>query len=294
MNSSRLGFAVILLPLFALFVPSVSFAQDEEVFSGPQPGETLPAFEFRAAVPGPLDVAVGDNVDLVKAADGGPVALVFIHEFTRPTVGMTRAVMTYAGKLQEKGLTAGVIYLHDDPTESESRINRARQAMPRNVAVGISNDGQEGPGAYGLNRNVAMTILIAKDNKVTANFALVQPSVQADSMKVATEIAKLMEVEPPSAEELGATPMRRGEQGQNAQDPNLRDFLAPIIQKDATQEDIDAAVAKLEAYVKDKPAVKKQVGDIARRIINAGHLENYGTAAAQALLKTWAETWGVD
>ncbi len=297
MHQASRRLALLLFPAIVLFSTAFAQAQDDEIFSGPQPGETLPGFEFRVVVPGPAEVKPGDNVDLVKQAEGGPIALIFIHEFTRPTVGMTRTVMQYAGKLAEKGLTGGVVYLNDDPTAAESQIGRARQAMPNNVMVGISNDGQEGPGAYGLNRNVAMTILIAKDNKVVANFALVQPSIQADGMKVATEIAKLMEVEPPTAEELGATPMRRGNQRTRpgaAQDPALRDYLAPVIQKNATQEEVDAAVARLEAYVKEKPEVKKQVGDIARRIIDAGRLDSYGTAAAQAYLKTWAETWGMD
>lgn len=276
--------------------------QDQEIFSGPQAGEKLPAFEFRAIVPGPAEVKKGENCDPVTKADGGPIALVFVHEFTRPSIGLTRTVMQYAGTLAEKGLTGGVVYLHDDPTEAESQLNRAVQALPKNVTIGISNDGKEGPGSYGLNRNVALTVLIAKDNKVLANFALVQPSVQADSLKIATEIAKAVGADPPTAEQLNAGQDRAGQgraaqrmrAGGQQQDPALRDYLAPVIQKDATPEQVDAAVAKLEAYVKEKPEVKKQVGDIARRIIDAGVLQNYGTASAQAYLKTWAETWGVD
>ena len=48
------------------------------------------------------------------------------------------------------------------------------------------------PGAYGLNRNVTLTILVGKDNRVTANFALVQPSLQADVPKVLGEVVKLI------------------------------------------------------------------------------------------------------
>ncbi|MDA7977637.1 MAG: hypothetical protein MPJ50_02570 [Pirellulales bacterium] len=281
------------VPVLIIVSSSSAFGQDEEIFSGPQMGEVLPAFEFRAVVPGPTEAKPGDNIDLVQVAKGGPVALLFLHEFTRPAIGMTRGVMSYAGKLQKKGLTAGVIYLHDDPTAAESQVNRARRALPENVAIGISNDGKEGPGAYGLNRNVAMTVLIANKGKIVANFALVQPSAQADGIRVATEIAKLMNVTPPTAEELGTRGMQRDTRQQAAQDPALRGLLAPIIQKDATTEEVDAAVAKLEEYVKDKPDVKKQVGDIARRIINAGRLDSYGTEAAQAHLKNWAQTWGI-
>ena len=45
------------------------------------------------------------------------------------------------------------------------------------MQVGISVDGEEGPGSYGLNRNVELTFVLAKENKVVANFAFVQSSV---------------------------------------------------------------------------------------------------------------------
>ena len=52
-------------------------------------------------------------------------------------------------------------------------------------------EGKEGPGSYGLNRNVTLTILVGKEGKVTANFALVQPSTQADLPKILEEVAKV-------------------------------------------------------------------------------------------------------
>ena len=65
----------------------------------------------------------------------------------------------------------------DDKAKAEEYLTRARQSLNFIAPVGISVDGGEGPGAYGLNRNVELTILIANQNQVTANFAIVQPSV---------------------------------------------------------------------------------------------------------------------
>ena len=45
------------------------------------------------------------------------------------------------------------------------------------------------PGAYGLNRNVAVTVLVATDRVVSANFALVQPSLEVDAPKIFKSIA---------------------------------------------------------------------------------------------------------
>ena len=47
----------------------------------------------------------------------------------------------------------------------------------------ISLDGIEGPGNYGLNRKVTLTLLVAKGTKVVANFAIVQPN-ETDAPKV--------------------------------------------------------------------------------------------------------------
>ena len=62
-----------------------------------------------------------------------------------------------------------------------------------------------------------------------------------------------------------------------------------MIQKDATPEDIDKAVAKLEKYLEKNPKNRLQVGDIARRIIKAGKLKNYGTKHAQEYLTKWSK-----
>ena len=63
------------------------------------------------------------------------------------------------------------MFLSDDP----AALKQITQHVPENVLVGISPDGREGPGNYGLNRNVAQTIIIAKDGKVLHNFAFTQP-----------------------------------------------------------------------------------------------------------------------
>ena len=56
------------------------------------------------------------------------------------------------------------------------KVARARDSLRWRVPVGVSVDGLEGPGSYGLNRNVTLTVLVGKAGRVRANFALVQPS----------------------------------------------------------------------------------------------------------------------
>jgi hypothetical protein len=162
-----------------------------------------------------------------------------------------------------------------------------QHAFPKEVPVVLSADGAEGPGALGLNRKVALTILVAKDNKVSANFALVQPSIQADAPKIAKALhAALGEDKEPTLKDLGIVGDRpaRGEP-----EVDLRGLLAPVIKKTATEEEVQRAAAIVEEAAKKNPAARAAVGQAVKRIVEAGKLENYGTPKAQEYLKKWAE-----
>jgi hypothetical protein len=150
--------------------------QQEPVFSGPQVGDKLAPFEIK----GVFGPQAGKQIDLVSAAGEKPMVVVFVHERTRPAFGLTNTVMRFAASRAKDGLVSAVVFLTDDVTSTERWMKQVEQHFPQGVTMGISVDGVEGPGAYGLNRNVTLTVLVAKQNRVTANFALVQPSLQVD------------------------------------------------------------------------------------------------------------------
>lgn len=274
--------------LIAWIIPVAAQGADEPIFSGPQVGEKLGSFKVK----GVFDKEAGKEFDYVKQGDGKPMFLIFVHELTRPSIGTMRILMDYAAKRKKDGLQSGVVFLYDDLTEGENRLKRAQRAMPGKTRVGLSVDGKEGPGSYGLNRKVTMTILVANKNKVTANFALVQPSVQADVPKVVEAIVKQIGGKVPSLAELGVkNRYQDAKKKRTEQDPKLRGLISPVIQKTATVEEVKKAAAKLEKYVASRPKSKLEVGTIARRIIDAGKLENYGTKKSQEYLKKWAKEY---
>ncbi|MEO8497707.1 MAG: hypothetical protein ABI614_21790 [Planctomycetota bacterium] len=284
--------------LLTSLASSLAFA-DDEVFSGPQVGERLVPFKAR----GTLGEMAGKEFDLVTNADGKPTLVIFVHEVTRPSVALTRLIMNYAATRAKDGLVSGVVFLSADATDTENWMKRAAHALPQDVAVGISADGQEGPGAYGLNRNVALTVLVGNENKVTANFALVQPSIQADTPKIAKAIVDVLGGgEVPTLDELEkvnpwvlagkvATTIAEGLVKSPRSDPKLDSLLRSLIQKTATAEQVQTAVAAIETYVADKPAAQQRIGEVARTIIAAGKLDSYGTPPAQSQLKLWAEQY---
>lgn len=279
-----------------LMVARLASAADEPVFSGPQAGEKLAKFKVR----GVFDADAGKELDFVAAAAGKPIVLVFVHDVNRQSIGMTRVLTQYTVSRAKDGLATGVVWLDDDVTAAEAMLKRVRHALAPNAPTGISVDGREGPGSYGLNRNVMLTILIGKDDKVTANYALIQPSLQADLPKVLQSVVDVAGGTVPKLEELAgmrelmqAKPAReKPANGPAADAPNLRPLMAPVIRRNATDEDVDKAAQTVEKLADKDEAVRREVGRIAQTIVGSGKLGDYGTPRAQEFLRKWATKYG--
>jgi hypothetical protein len=268
----------------------------DDVFSGPQIGEALPEFVFREL----LVDSNGQERNLVREAAEGPLLLVFVHEVNRPSIGFTRALTGYAHSRARDGLRTAVIFLDADATTAETNLRRIQHALTAGVLTGVSLDGQEGPGSYGLHRQVELTILIAKDKVVTGNFALIQPSLPVDLPKVMAGIVEVVGGTVPPLSELEGGPAMREprpagdptvDQGGN-QPPNLRPLLQPMLRKNATPEQVDEAAAKVEQAANQDEAFGKELGRACKTIVDAGVLSNYGTAKTQEYFRQWAEKYG--
>ncbi len=280
--------ALVLLSLFGRF-PVGTLLADDPVFSGPQVGEPLTPF----AVRGVLGDDAGKDLDFVTQANGQPIVLVFVHDVNRQSVSMTRILTTYTASRAKDGLTTGIIFLDDDATAAENMVKRIQHALAPSAPVGVSTVGSEGPGAYGLNRNVMLTILVGKDNQTTANFALVQPSLQADLPKVLEAVVQVAGGKAPRLDELpGVGPMMQRQSGAGP-DANLRALIRPVIQKEISPEQVDRAAQAVETYLETHAEARQEVGRIATTIIDNGKLANYGTPRAQEYLQKWARVYGV-
>ncbi|MFO0906242.1 MAG: hypothetical protein U0939_24760 [Pirellulales bacterium] len=261
-------------------------AADDPVFSGPQVGEKLPPFRVR----GVFDDDAGMELDFVKRADGKPLVLIFVHDVNRQSISMTRVLSQYTHSRAAEGLATGIVWLDDDATAAETMLNRIKHALTPQAPVGISLDGVEGPGSYGLNRKVMLTILVAKDNRVAANFALIQPSLQVDLPKILAAVVAVAGGKAPSLDEL---PEMRGRMESPAkgaaEPPNLRPLLAPLIKRGASDDEVAAAARAIDQRIADDPAARRELGRIVHTIIDAGKLANYGTPKAQEHLRRWSQ-----
>jgi hypothetical protein len=250
---------------------------DDPIFSGPQVGEKLANFKVR----GFFEPNSGKELDFVKQAAGQPIILIFIHDANRPSLLITKFLTNYTVELAAKGLATGVVWLTDDVSEAENRLKRSGHALTKEAPTGISLDGNEGPGSYGLNRNVTLTILIGKEGRVTANFALVQPSIQADLPKILQEVAKVTGGVPATLEDLLIVSNTR-----------LQYSLSVLDQKSAKPEEIDAEAVKIVALVERDEEARKELAKVASRLVGSGRLPHHGTPHSQNYFRQWAEKYG--
>lgn len=272
--------------LLALLLISFAHAHAAKpLFSGPQVGEKLAPFEVKAG----LGDNAGKTFNAMDDAKEGPVLIAFIHELTRPNIGLTRLLMNYAS---ERKLNAKLVFLTNDQTETEKWMQRvSKRALPQSVVPLISTDGIEGPGVYGLNRNVKLTIVMGKDQKVTHNFATGQPSIQVDAPKLGKAIAELLgDKEAPTLEQMGFKPqrMRMARAANPEQDSIYREMMTPLI-RGKSDEQVDKAAKAILEYAQKNPWMTDRVGKAASLIVNGGKVENYGIAKAQSYLKKWAK-----
>ncbi len=169
----------------------------EKQFSGPQLGEELSAFKI-------LTVKSPDEVEEVIASsdtEKDATFIVFLHKVNEPALGLMISLDWYAGK--QKNLDSYYVLLAEDRAATETQLKRwAERSFFNHASLSLSLDGPEGPGRYGLNRTVNMTVLVAKDNKVVNNFALLAPN-NTDAPKILEALAKALgQKEVPSIDKI--------------------------------------------------------------------------------------------
>ena len=173
--------------------------------------------------------------------------------------------MNYA-EMQGEKLFAGVVYLDKDRSAAEQALQRAVSWWGMGPPVGISVDGAAGPGSYGFNRNVSLTVLVAKKSRVTANFALVQPS-EIDAPKILKEVVTLVGGKIPSVAEVLflSVPTRKPDNvpwRSAAQDVTLRRLICAVLAAEDDEQAATAAAA-VEEYVQEKSARQADLGNAA-------------------------------
>ena len=148
------------------------------IFSGPQPGEKLPRLEVKG-----INGETKDKTYDVIAKTDGQLLVLFLQDESglglRGLVGVSRLLAQIAEK-SKQAMHISAVFLGDTPDTVENQVSKLVSHVPSGVLLGVSQEGREGPGSYGLNRSVAQTVIIAKDGEVLHNFAFTQPMLHPD------------------------------------------------------------------------------------------------------------------
>src|SRR5687768_4687143 len=146
-----------------------------DVTSGPQVGDKLG--DFKAL--GIFGPQADKEFQFLTEAKGKVTLVIFVQKITRPALQFLRPVDDYVAKEKADVLSAHVVWLtgdKGDKDETKAFLERAKNSLNLQTPVSICLDGKEGPPAYGLNDMAAITVLVAKEGKVVANFAYADPN----------------------------------------------------------------------------------------------------------------------
>jgi hypothetical protein len=249
----------------SLVLMLVMFAGD--VTSGPRVGDKLG--DFKAV--GVFGAQADKEFQLLKETQGKPTLVIFVQKITRPALQFLRPVDDYAAK--EEKLSTHIVWItgdKGDKDETKAFLERAKNSLNLQTNVSICLEGKDGPPAYGLNDMAAITVLVAKEGKVVANFAYADPnSTVAREVIVAT--AKALGKEPPKVDE--------------APKSELAPLLRRMIQKDIDEAGVNRVVAALKKWAGDDAAKRKELQAACQRILRG----DLGNETARAALKKLAE-----
>jgi len=148
-----------------------TFIIGERVYSGPQAGETLTGF---TVIP-PRRNHLEEEFDPVAAGLGKPHFMIFIDDSDiEEGIGAFINAAWMVDKKSKTGLAASVVILaHERTTEIpfNTKDDNFWNVLNAVYRIGYAPDGRDGPGAYGLNRDLPMTIILADaEGKVIYNF----------------------------------------------------------------------------------------------------------------------------
>ena len=261
--------------------------KDKKIFSGPQVGEGLPQFTMKRA----FGEKAGTEFDLVDSAGDNAVVIVFIHKRSRPAFGLANSIMRYCNEVKGDSFHRGICFLTADPTETQNWLGRIKNYFPKSTPVGLSAEGIEGPGAYGLNRNVELTVLVGKKKKVTANFALVQPGAHVDGPNILAAIASAIGAKPNPDINKYLPNNQAAQDAPIAIDPRLMTQFRKINAKDASEKAVGEAIDQIEELIKDNKPLQRQLGSVVRRWTRTKRINEIGNAEHQQTIKQWEKAY---
>src|SRR5262249_32746261 len=187
MSLRRLPFV---LAAALLFLGYAAIAAPGDLKSGPQAGDNLPA-SVNSIVVYSLDSSyVGKSMDFTERYGQDPVILVFAREMNKPVAGLVKKLDAELAKRKAAKLRAIVIILREDDAAETSIKDLVKEGV-RNVDLAIMKPA--GPMEYKLSKDAAVTVLLYKRMKVSANHAFAQSTFNEKGVeRILADIPKIV------------------------------------------------------------------------------------------------------
>jgi hypothetical protein len=143
--------------------------------SGPQPGESLEAFDVeKLAGAGNDNVAIGEKLCYRCMLGDRPVIMIFTNDLTPPLADLITTVDKKVKDKSDKKLASFMVLLNGDPDILKVAAEQiVEQLGVKNMAIVKSiDDNVNGPKTYKLNPAMGTTVLVYREGKVQANYAI--------------------------------------------------------------------------------------------------------------------------
>jgi hypothetical protein len=162
---------ILALAIAVLSLASWSMADD--VKSGLKVGEGVGPFDVTKLAGAENDgVKIGTQLCYRCKNNTRPQVMVFTRSSDEKVIAFVKKLDAELAKNSDKQLRAFVNYLGESKdAASDAAKKLAATTKAENVPFVVPNEFENGPEDYGLNAKAEVTVLVAKEGKVTANHA---------------------------------------------------------------------------------------------------------------------------
>lgn len=137
------------------------------------------------------DVAVGKTLCYRCKYGSRPMVMVFTRETGGKVTELVKQLDSAVAKHEDAQLRSFVTLIGGETESLQKEAEKfAKAAGTKNVPIAVAEDAENGPSNYKLDPKAEVTIVVAKDNKVTAQHTFAADSV--DVAAVLKEVAGLV------------------------------------------------------------------------------------------------------
>lgn len=175
----------------AMLCVSPAIAKDFE--SGLQKGASLGAFDVVKCAGEEADtVALGDKLCYRCRNGSRPQVIVFTRSTGKEVTELVKKLDAHVKKFDSEQLRAFVNVMGESKQGATKSVETlAASAKTKNIPYVVPVEFENGPENYGINPKAELTIIVANESKVVANFA-VESVDKFDSKAVLASVKKML------------------------------------------------------------------------------------------------------